>query len=158
MTCLKLAYVNVHVVSYSLSNILLYFKINISYDAGPSSADEDSAFERPEDQTRKVFRAIDEIANRYRVKHMLQLLHEPLGESVLKAAKQQNVDMIIIGRKHGKSNDLGATTNFIAFQSDVPVLIYKYIDTESDNNNSKDYKRQRSESFSDKVKAMLKIH
>ena len=90
---------------------------------------------------------------------MLQLLYEPLGESVLKSAKQQNVDLIIVGgRRHGRS-DMGSTTNFVAFESDIPVLIYKYVDNSvPDGSNSRETRRHRSESLSDKMKAILKFN
>ncbi|XP_060564889.1 universal stress protein Slr1101-like [Ruditapes philippinarum] len=84
-----------------------------------------------EEEVMKVFRTIDELANKHNIKHTLERLNGPPGESLIKAAEQQDVTLIIAGsRGHGtiRRTIMGSTGDYIVHHSHVPVLIVKHED------------------------------
>lgn len=67
----------------------------------------------------------------FQIKHTLERLNGPPGESLIKAAEQQNVDLIIAGsRGHGtlRRTIMGSTSDYIVHHSHVPVMICKHED------------------------------
>lgn len=86
-----------------------------------------------EEEVKKVFKLIDEVANKYKVKHVLERLHKHNrpGEAIVKAAEQQNVHLMICGsRGLGKIRRtiMGSVSDYILHHSHVPVIIVKHED------------------------------
>lgn len=81
------------------------------------------------DKIKKVFKDIEELANRLRVGHIVERLHEPARESIVKAAKQQHVDLIIVGSRgggHVRRVIVSSTSSYIVHHAHVPVLVCKH--------------------------------
>ena len=60
------------------------------------------------------------------VKHRLERLHGPPGSTIVKAAENQHVDIIILGtRGHGslKRTILGSESDYIVHHSAIPVMV-----------------------------------
>ncbi|KAL4227982.1 hypothetical protein ACF0H5_013420 [Mactra antiquata] len=84
-----------------------------------------------EEEVMKVFKTIDALANKHNIKHTLERLTGPPGEAVVKAAEQQNCELIIAGsRGHGslRRTILGSVSDYIVHHAHVPVLICKHED------------------------------
>ncbi|XP_045216254.2 uncharacterized protein LOC123566338 [Mercenaria mercenaria] len=84
-----------------------------------------------EEEVMKVFKTIDELANKHNIKHTLERLDGPPGECLIRAAEQQNVTLIVAGsRGHGtiRRTIMGSTSDYIVHHSHVPVLIVKHED------------------------------
>ncbi|XP_052278920.1 universal stress protein in QAH/OAS sulfhydrylase 3'region-like isoform X4 [Dreissena polymorpha] len=84
-----------------------------------------------EDQVMEVFKTIDRLANKYNIKHILERLHGPPGESIIMAAEKQNADMIISGsRGYGtiRRTIMGSVSDYIVHHSNIPVCIVKHED------------------------------
>ena len=67
----------------------------------------------------------------FQIKHTLECLNGSPGESLVKAADQQNVDLIIVGsRGHGtiRRTVMGCTSDYIVHHSRVPVMVCKHED------------------------------
>lgn len=104
-------------------------KSNMSKTRGGDTVDSDSIMvDDHDDKVKKVFRQIEAIANRYKIRHILERLHPPVGEAVVKAARTHNVDLIIVGhRGHGhgllKESVFESTSTYIAHHSNITVLV-----------------------------------
>ncbi|XP_060598422.1 putative universal stress protein SAUSA300_1656 isoform X2 [Ruditapes philippinarum] len=89
--------------------------------------------EQHEEAVLKVFKKLDEIANRYKIKHTLERIERPHrpGEAIVKAAHQQNIDLIITGtRGLGtiRRTILGSVSDYIIHHARVPVIVCKHGD------------------------------
>merc|ERR1712179_76024 len=84
-----------------------------------------------EEEVMNVFKTIDKLANKHNIKHVLERLHGPPGEAIIKAAESQNAEMIIAGsRGHGtiRRTIMGSVSDYIVHHSHVPVMIVKHED------------------------------
>ncbi|XP_052795503.1 universal stress protein in QAH/OAS sulfhydrylase 3'region-like isoform X1 [Mya arenaria] len=78
-----------------------------------------------------TFKTIDQLAKKYNIKHVLERLHGPPGEAIVKAADSQNADMIVAGsRGFGtlRRTIMGSVSDYIVHHSKVPVMICKHDD------------------------------
>lgn len=84
-----------------------------------------------EEKSSQTIRTIDELANKHNIKHTLECLNGSPGEALVKAADEQNVDVIIVGsRGHGtiRRTVMGCTSDYIVHHSRVPVMVCKHED------------------------------
>ncbi|XP_045216251.1 universal stress protein Slr1101-like [Mercenaria mercenaria] len=96
------------------------------------NADElESLMKEHEQKLTETFKSIDELANSHNIKHTLECIYGSPGEALVKAAEQQNVDMIIVGsRGHGtiRRTVMGCTSDYIVHHAHVPVMVCKHED------------------------------
>ncbi|XP_060573233.1 uncharacterized protein LOC132731124 [Ruditapes philippinarum] len=84
-----------------------------------------------DEEVQKVLKNIDDTVKQYNVKYSVERLHEPAGESIVLAAKDHNIDIIVTGsRGMGvvRRTILGSVSDYIVHHSHVPVLVCKYSD------------------------------
>lgn len=98
-----------------------------------SPATKHAMFQEHEEQVKKVFRSIENIANKHNVPHKLERLNKPEkpGEAIIKAAEQQDVHLIIVGsRGMGtiRRTIMGSVSDYIMHHSHVPVVVCKHED------------------------------
>lgn len=96
-----------------------------------SAAELESLMKQHEEKLSKTFQFIDDLANKHKIKHTLECLNGSPGESLVKAAEQQNVDLIIVGsRGHGtiRRTVMGCTSDYVVHHSRVPVMVCKHED------------------------------
>ena len=69
--------------------------------------------------------------NLLQIKYRVERLHTPAGESIVQAAKDHGVDIIVAGsRGMGvvRRTILGSVSDYLVHHSHVPVLVCKYTD------------------------------
>ncbi|XP_052795505.1 universal stress protein in QAH/OAS sulfhydrylase 3'region-like isoform X3 [Mya arenaria] len=79
----------------------------------------------------RTFATIEAAAEKHNIKHVLERLHGPPGEAIVKAADSQNADMIVAGsRGFGtlRRTIMGSVSDYIVHHSKVPVMICKHDD------------------------------
>jgi len=65
------------------------------------------------------------------IKHVLERLHGPPGEAIVKAAESQNADLVIAGSRGlgtFRRTIMGSVSDYIVHHSKVPVMICKHDD------------------------------
>ncbi|XP_052795506.1 universal stress protein Slr1101-like isoform X4 [Mya arenaria] len=91
----------------------------------------DSLLEQHERNAKETLQTIDAAAGKHNIKHVLERLHGPPGEAIVKAADSQNADMIVAGsRGFGtlRRTIMGSVSDYIVHHSKVPVMICKHDD------------------------------
>lgn len=89
--------------------------------------------EQHEEAVKKVFRKLDDLANKYKIKHTMERLGRPYrpGEAIVKAAHKQNVDLIVTGTRGlgtVRRTILGSVSDYIIHHAHVPVIVCKHED------------------------------
>ena len=65
------------------------------------------------------------------IKHVLERLHGPPGEAIVKAAESQKADLVIAGSRGlgtFRRTIMGSVSDYIVHHSKVPVMICKHDD------------------------------
>ncbi|XP_053405900.1 universal stress protein Sll1388-like [Mercenaria mercenaria] len=86
-------------------------------------------------EVQKVLQTIDDIAKKHKVEHTVERLHQPAGESIVKAARDHKADIIVCGtRGLGviRRTIMGSVSDYIVHHSHVPVLVCKLEDVTSE--------------------------